>query len=58
MNKRTETIIDEIEQLNHTVGKIEVCGVCGKVGNDLEYDEYMNQFVCCKCDVKREIGGI
>lgn len=57
MNKQKPTL-DEIEKLNHTIGKIVVCGVCNKVGHDLEFDEHMDRFVCCKCDVKREIGGI
>lgn len=35
---------------------IEVCGVCGEVGRDLEFDEHMGRFVCCECDVKREVG--
>jgi hypothetical protein len=55
---KQKTIFDKIEKLNHSIGKIEVCGVCGEVGNDLEFDEHMDRFVCCKCDVEREIGGI
>lgn len=50
---KQKTIFDKIEKHNHTINKIEVCGVCGKVGNDLEFDEHMGRFVCCKCDVKR-----
>ena len=53
----TEGIIDKIEALNNTIGEINSCIVCGAVGHH-EFDEYLNGFVCCCCDVKREIGGI
>ena len=37
---------------------LEICTVCGKVGIDgvdLIYDEYVDRFLCDRCDTKNEI---
>lgn len=59
MNKQTKTedLLDEMEMIANVVD-VQTCGLCGAVGHDMEFDEYANMFMCCKCDVEREIGGI
>lgn len=58
MNKQTKNTSDEIEQLKNNIPAVQTCDFCEEVGTDLMYDEFLDAFVCCKCDVKREIGGM
>lgn len=55
---KTEDALGETEKVTNTTENIHACTICGEVGHDLEFDEYLNGYVCCKCDMEREIGGI
>lgn len=37
------------------VEMLEICTGCSKVGKDLIYDEYIDRFLCDRCDMKNEI---
>ena len=36
----------------------DVCVVCGCVGENMIYDEFLDGYVCSRCDTKREIGDM